>query len=208
MGIGGQRHAPDALPRAKTRYPLYRRLTEPQGWSGRVQKTSPPSGFDPRTVQTVASRYTDCWLRKSHKLISVIWGSKEGDYKESSITTPYSLVDVNLRSGEMCCFSLQRITATKMVATACSKTSVYTYTHPNTCRNTTESSDLYQIVCPYVEAGERLFQILLQFLSRSMWHVLLPHIPACSLITLKCIKNESYCHFYELQRAYEPFSSP
>ena len=32
----------------------------PQGRSGRVRKISPPPGFDPRTVQPVASRYTDC----------------------------------------------------------------------------------------------------------------------------------------------------
>jgi hypothetical protein len=31
-----------------------------QGRSGRVGKISPLSGFDPRTVQPVASRYTDC----------------------------------------------------------------------------------------------------------------------------------------------------
>jgi hypothetical protein len=42
-----------------TRYPLYRRLGRPQGWSGWVQKISPPPRFDPRTVQLVASRYTD-----------------------------------------------------------------------------------------------------------------------------------------------------
>ena len=30
-----------------------------QGPSGRVRKISPPPGFDPRTVQPVASRYTD-----------------------------------------------------------------------------------------------------------------------------------------------------
>jgi hypothetical protein len=42
----------------KTRYPLYRRLGGPQGRSGQVQKTSPPSEFDIRTVQPVASRYT------------------------------------------------------------------------------------------------------------------------------------------------------
>jgi hypothetical protein len=30
MGVGGQRHAPVTLPRAKTQYPLYRRLGEPQ----------------------------------------------------------------------------------------------------------------------------------------------------------------------------------
>jgi hypothetical protein len=38
---------------------LYRRLGGPQGRSGRVRKISPPPGFDPRTVQPVASRYTD-----------------------------------------------------------------------------------------------------------------------------------------------------
>jgi hypothetical protein len=43
----------------KTQYPLYRRMGEPQGRSGQVQKISPPPGLDPRTVQPVASRYTD-----------------------------------------------------------------------------------------------------------------------------------------------------
>jgi hypothetical protein len=47
------------LPPGKTRYPLYRRLGEPQGRSGQVRKISPPPGFDPRTVQPVANRYTD-----------------------------------------------------------------------------------------------------------------------------------------------------
>jgi len=42
------------------RYSLYRRLGKPQGRSGRVRKISPPPVFDPRTVQPVASRYTDC----------------------------------------------------------------------------------------------------------------------------------------------------
>ena len=58
-GVGGQRHAPAALPPGKTRYPLYRRLGEPQGWSEKVLKISTPPGFDPRTFQPVASRYTD-----------------------------------------------------------------------------------------------------------------------------------------------------
>ena len=57
MGVGGQRHAPAALPpRKETRFPLYRRLGRPQGRSGLVLKISPPPGFDPRTVQPVASR--------------------------------------------------------------------------------------------------------------------------------------------------------
>jgi hypothetical protein len=50
MGVGGQRHAPATLPPGITRYPLYPRAGH---------KISPPPGFDPRTVQLVASRYTD-----------------------------------------------------------------------------------------------------------------------------------------------------
>jgi hypothetical protein len=57
--VGGQRHALVALPPGKTRYPLYRRLGGPQGRSGQVRKISPTPGFDPDTVQPVASRYTD-----------------------------------------------------------------------------------------------------------------------------------------------------
>ena len=48
-----------SLPPGKTRYPLYTGLGGPQGRSGQVQKISPPPEFDPRTVQPVASRYTD-----------------------------------------------------------------------------------------------------------------------------------------------------
>jgi len=59
-GVGGQRHAPAVLSPGKTWDPLYRGLGGPQGWSGRVLKISSPPGFDPRTVQSVASRYTDC----------------------------------------------------------------------------------------------------------------------------------------------------
>jgi hypothetical protein len=47
-----------SLPPGKTPYPLYRRLGGPQGWSGQVQKILPPPGFDPRTIQPMASRYT------------------------------------------------------------------------------------------------------------------------------------------------------
>jgi hypothetical protein len=51
-------------PGKETWYPLYRRLGGPQGRSGRVQKLSPPPGFDPWTVQPVASRYTDYAIPK------------------------------------------------------------------------------------------------------------------------------------------------
>jgi len=58
-GVGGQLHAPAALPPGMTRYPLYRRLRGHQGRSGRVRKISLPPGLDPRSVQSVASHYTD-----------------------------------------------------------------------------------------------------------------------------------------------------
>jgi hypothetical protein len=58
MGVGGQRHALAALPPGMTRYPLYRRLGRPQGRSALVLKISTP-GFDPRTIQLVASHYSD-----------------------------------------------------------------------------------------------------------------------------------------------------
>jgi len=42
---------------------MYRRLDGLHGRSGRVRKISPPPGFDPQTVQPVASRYTDIATR-------------------------------------------------------------------------------------------------------------------------------------------------
>jgi hypothetical protein len=57
--MGGQRNAPAALPPGKTGYLLYRRVGGPQSRPGMVRKISPPPGFDPRTVQPVASRYAD-----------------------------------------------------------------------------------------------------------------------------------------------------
>jgi len=55
-----------SFPPGKTRYPFYRRLGGPQGRSGQVQKSHPLLGFDPRTVQAVASRYTDYATRPTY----------------------------------------------------------------------------------------------------------------------------------------------
>ena len=63
--VGGQRHAPVALPPVKTRDPLYRRLGGPQGRFGQLRKIAPRPGIDPRTVRAVASRYTD-WAILTH----------------------------------------------------------------------------------------------------------------------------------------------
>ena len=70
MGVGGQHHTLAALPPGKTQYPLYGRLGGSQGWFGWVQKISPPPGFDPRTVQPVASHYTDYAILATHVSLS------------------------------------------------------------------------------------------------------------------------------------------
>jgi hypothetical protein len=48
MRVGGQRHAPAALPPGKTRYPLHRRL----GGSGRVPKILSPPGSPDRPTRS------------------------------------------------------------------------------------------------------------------------------------------------------------
>ena len=58
-GEGSASRPGRSLPPAKSRYPLYMRLGGPHSRSGQVRKISPLLGFDPWTVQTVASRYTD-----------------------------------------------------------------------------------------------------------------------------------------------------
>ena len=59
MGVGGQRRAPATFPPGKYPVPIVREV----GWATRpvctgAENLAPP-GFDPRTVQPVASRYTD-----------------------------------------------------------------------------------------------------------------------------------------------------
>jgi len=52
-GVCGQQHAPAALTLGKTRYLLNRRPTR------QPSKSSPSLGFDPRTIQSIASHYTN-----------------------------------------------------------------------------------------------------------------------------------------------------
>jgi hypothetical protein len=56
--VGGQSDAPSTLPPRKTRYPLCRKLGKTQGLSRQARKITHLKEFDPRTVQSVASRYT------------------------------------------------------------------------------------------------------------------------------------------------------
>ena len=60
IGVGGQRHAPGALlPGKRPVMHCTGRWIGPRDRSGHVWRISRPSKFDPRTVQSVASRYTD-----------------------------------------------------------------------------------------------------------------------------------------------------
>ena len=59
MEVGDKCNLPATLTPVMTRYPLHRSLVGPHGRCGRVRNNSPLLGFDPRTVQSVASRYTD-----------------------------------------------------------------------------------------------------------------------------------------------------
>ena len=59
-GVGGQRHTPAAIPLGKR--PSIHSIggcVDPRNCLDRCRKSRPPTGFDPRTVQPVASRYTD-----------------------------------------------------------------------------------------------------------------------------------------------------
>jgi hypothetical protein len=68
-GDGSASRPGRSLHPGNTRYPLYRRLGGPQGWSGKVRKISPPPGFDARTVHPVASRHTDYVTRPTNFII-------------------------------------------------------------------------------------------------------------------------------------------
>ena len=74
------------IPGKETRYPLYRRLGRPQDRSGRVRKISPPPGFDPRTIQPVASRYTD-YAIPTHELQTKVYKSTTLEKKLDDICT-------------------------------------------------------------------------------------------------------------------------
>jgi len=63
MGVSGQRHIP---------IDLYGRLGGSKGRCERVWKISPPLGFDPRTVQTVASCFTDYGIPAHSKNLGLI----------------------------------------------------------------------------------------------------------------------------------------
>ena len=62
MEVGRQRHAPSALPpgRRPGTHCIGGEVGARAGLDGCRKSRPPPLGFDPRTVQPVASRCTDC----------------------------------------------------------------------------------------------------------------------------------------------------
>jgi hypothetical protein len=66
MGVGGQNHAPAALtPGKRPGTHCIGGWVGPRAGLDGCWKSRPPQGFDPRTVQLVASRYTD-WAIPAH----------------------------------------------------------------------------------------------------------------------------------------------
>ena len=60
MGVGGQRQAPTTFTPGKDPVPIVQEAGRASGpvWTG-AENLAPPTGFDPRTFQPIASRYTD-----------------------------------------------------------------------------------------------------------------------------------------------------
>jgi len=56
--------------------PIVQWLGGPQGRSAQVRKISPPPGFDPRTVQPIASRYTDWATRPTCNITLTIYQTR------------------------------------------------------------------------------------------------------------------------------------
>ena len=79
MGVGGQRHAPAALPWERPGTHCIGGWVDPRAGLDGCGKSRPPPGFDPRTVQPVASRYTDWAIRPLIRFM-YIRKTTNGDY--------------------------------------------------------------------------------------------------------------------------------
>jgi hypothetical protein len=68
MGVGGQSHAQAApYPRERTGTHCVGGWVDPRTCLDGCEKSRPLPGFDPRTVQPVASRYTDRAIPAHHE---------------------------------------------------------------------------------------------------------------------------------------------
>jgi len=71
MGVGGQRHAPAALPPGKAQYPLHVWMGGHQCQSEHVQNIVPPLGLNPQTAQSVVSRYSNYAFLATPKCVCI-----------------------------------------------------------------------------------------------------------------------------------------
>jgi len=67
MGVDDQRYAPAALPGERPGTHCTGGWVDPRAGLDGCGKSRPPPAFDPRTVQPIASRYTD-WATVAHSL--------------------------------------------------------------------------------------------------------------------------------------------
>jgi hypothetical protein len=79
MGVGGQRHAPAALHPGKEPVPILGGWVGPRAGLEGCGKSRLPTGFERRTVQPVASRYTD-WDIPAHDTTPIVPRNVAGHY--------------------------------------------------------------------------------------------------------------------------------
>ena len=114
--MGGQRHAPAALPPVITRCPLYRKLGGPQSPPGRVRKISSPQEFDSRTVQTLASSYTD-WAIQALKITCTSYKQRKVPHIHCQLHTyadyPRAVSTSVRQTDDVCSLCKMRLVETK-----------------------------------------------------------------------------------------------
>jgi hypothetical protein len=75
-----------------TRYPLYRRLDEFQGRSGHLRKISAPPGFDPWTVQPIASRIgPQRGTQNTDERLILLWKTSQSKRNDNLLPTVHKL---------------------------------------------------------------------------------------------------------------------
>jgi hypothetical protein len=80
MGVGGPRHAPAALtPGKRPGTHCIGAWVDPRAGLDGCGKSRPPPGFDPRTVQPVASRYTDWAIPAPSDMVKKSKNCKNGN---------------------------------------------------------------------------------------------------------------------------------
>jgi len=106
--VGGQRHAPAALPPGNSRYPLCRRLCGTQGRSGRVRKISPSPHtgirFPDRPARSESLyrlSYIKYWL-KPILLLFLIWLLRTSQFLIWSILPPPHPTQISLAKLRLC----------------------------------------------------------------------------------------------------------